>query len=142
MVTGITERNKMKTELAGIGYSLKYIDEWQPKTTLYRHKPAYTVEGGIAKDIGTAVTNVPGSPDYVLKKSKIGLFQWPPSETCECQWCTARVVEKVKIENEVPQEYRCDIQDCGFDANGKDHAAKLSSLRMHMRNSHEESNKW
>jgi hypothetical protein len=136
MVTGITERNKMKTELAGIGYSLKYIDEWQPKITLYRHKPACTVEGDIAKDIGTAIPNLPGNPDYVLRKSKIGLFQWPPSDTCECQWCKVRVAEKAKVENKVSKEYRCDIQDCGFDANGKDHAAKSSSLRMHMRNSH------
>ena len=49
MVTGITERNKMKEELVGVGYSLKYIDEWQPKTTLYRHKPSYYVTGGVAE---------------------------------------------------------------------------------------------
>ena len=142
MATGITERNRQKSELANIGYSMKYIDEWQPKVTLYRHTASLNAQGEVIRDIGTTVSGVPGNPDYVLRKSKIGLFQWPPSETCECQWCTARVVEKAKIENEVPQEYRCDIQDCGFDANGKDHAAKLSSLRMHMRNSHEESNKW
>lgn len=136
MVTGITERNKMKTELASIGYSLKYIDEWQPKITFYRHKPSYNVEGKMTDDIGTSVSNLPGSPDYVLRKSKIGLFQWPPSDTCECQWCKVRVAEKAKVENKVSKEYRCDIQDCGFDANGKDHAAKSSSLRMHMRNSH------
>ena len=142
MVTGITERNKMKTELAGIGYSLKYIDEWQPKTTLYRHKPAYNTEGVISDDIGTSVANVPGNPDYVLRKSKIGLFQWPPSDTCECQWCKARVAERTRIESSVPQEYRCEVLDCNFVSNGKDHAAKLSSLRMHVRNSHEESSKW
>ena len=132
----ITDRNKQKVELANIGYSLKYIDDWQPKVTLYRHKPSYSVSGKISEDVGTEVNGIPGSPDYVLRKSKIGLFQWPPSETCECQWCTARVVEKAKIENEEPHEDRWDIQDCGFDANGKDKAAKLSSLRMHMRNSH------
>ena len=141
-MVGITDRNRQKTELANIGYSLKYIDEWQPKTILYRHKAMHFDSGDVSHEVGSEVKNVPGNPDYVLRKSKIGLFQWPPSDTCDCQWCTARVVEKAKIENEVPQEYRCDIQDCGFDANGKDHAAKLSSLRMHMRNSHEESNKW
>ena len=136
MVTGITERNKMKTELASIGYSLKFIDDWKPKMTFYRHKPYYNLEGEMTDDIGTSIPNLPGNPDYVLRKSKMGLFQWPPSDTCECQWCKVRVAEKAKVENKVSKEYRCDIQDCGFDANGKDHASKLSSLRMHMRNSH------
>ena len=136
MVTGITERNKMKTELAGIGYSLKYINDWQPKITLYRHTASLNTEGEVIRDIGTAISGVPGNPDYVLRKSKIGLFQWPPSDTCDCQWCKVRVAEKAKVENKVSKEYRGDIQDCGFDANGKDHASKLSSLRMHMRNSH------
>jgi len=83
----IAGRNKQKVELASLGYSLKYIDEWQPKTTLYRHKPSYNEEGFIVADIGTTTPNVPGSPDYVLSKSRIGLFQWPPSDTCTCRWC-------------------------------------------------------
>ena len=86
-MTGITDRNRQKNELASIGYSLQYIDEWQPKTTLYRHKPSYNTSGKIDADVGTEVSGVPGSPDYVLRKSKIGLFQWPPSESCDCQWC-------------------------------------------------------
>ena len=86
----IAERNMQKVELASLGYSLKYIDEWQPKTTLYRHKPSYNEEGTIVADIGTTTPNVPGSPDYVLKKARIGLFPWPPSETCPCKWCVER----------------------------------------------------
>jgi hypothetical protein len=89
-MAGITERNKQKNELASIGFSLKYIDEWQPKTTLYRHKPSYSVSGEIAADVGTSVKGVPGNPDYVLKKSRIGLFPWQPSETCTCKWCMGR----------------------------------------------------
>ena len=81
----------MKKELIEIAYSLKYMDEWQPKTTLYRHKPALDVEGNISFDVGTFIENVPGSPDYTLKKAKIGLFQWPPSDTCECRWCKERL---------------------------------------------------
>ena len=90
MVTGITERNKMKTELIGLGYSIQEIDEWQPKTTLYRHKPAYNVEGNISDEVGTSMSNVPGSPDYTLRKARIGLFKWPPSDKCECKWCRER----------------------------------------------------
>ena len=89
-MVGITEFNKMNNELIGLGYSMKYSREWQPKTTLYRHKPAYNNEGELTDDIGTSVTNVPGEPSYVLKKAKIGLFAFPPSESCVCRWCKER----------------------------------------------------
>ena len=89
-MAGITERNKQKNELASIGFSMKYIDDWQPKTTLYRHKPSYYVSGEIAADVGTSVKGVPGNPDYVLKKSRIGQFPWQPGETCTCKWCMGR----------------------------------------------------
>ena len=80
-MTGIQERNKQKVELASLGYSMKYIDDWPTKTTLYRHK-SDTPEGK-----GVALPNVPGNPDFVLSKARIGLFPWPPSETCKCRWC-------------------------------------------------------
>ena len=86
----ITERNRQKNELASIGFSMKYIDEWQPKTTLYRHKPSYSVSGEISEDVGTSVKGVPGSPDYVLRKAKIGLFPWEPGQDCQCTWCKER----------------------------------------------------
>ena len=86
-MAGITERNQQKNELANAGFSLRYIDEWQPKTTLYRHKPSYNIEGEITEAVGTAVRGVPGSPDYVLRKAKIGLFPWLPGDKCNCKWC-------------------------------------------------------
>jgi hypothetical protein len=89
-MAGITERNKQKTELAAMGYSLRYIDEWQPKTILYRHKAAYNTEGTMMEGVGTFIGNVPGTPDYVVRKSRIGLFTWPPSDTCICKWCLER----------------------------------------------------
>ena len=93
-MAGISERNKQQNQLAGIGYSLRYIDEWQPKTTLYRHKPDYNIDGDIVQDVGSTVKNVPGNPDYVMKKSKIGQFVWPPSDTCECKWCVERATKE------------------------------------------------
>ena len=96
-MAGITERNQQKNELANNGFSLRYIDEWQPKTTLYRHKPSYNVDGEITEDVGTTVRGVPGSPDYVLRKSKIGLFPWPPNVGCTCRWCAGN-----RPEQEVP----------------------------------------
>jgi hypothetical protein len=96
-MAGITERNIQKQELVNAGYSMRYIDEWQPKTTLYRHKASLTVEGEVAFEVGTSVSGVPGSPDYVLRKSRIGLFPWMPSDSCECRWCCERI-------NGAPQE--------------------------------------
>ena len=55
-MAGITERNQQKMELVNSGFSLRYIDEWQPKTTLYRHKPSLNVEGVVVMDTGTPVT--------------------------------------------------------------------------------------
>ena len=109
-MAGISERNRQQNQLADIGYSLRYIDEWQPKITLYRHKPGYNVDGDIAHHVGSAVKNVPGNPDYVMKKAKIGLFTWPPSNTCECQWCVSadpsRSIggETVEVINDPPPE--------------------------------------
>ena len=91
-MAGITERNRQKNELASAGFTLRYIDEWQPKTTLYRHKPSYSVDGEIMEDVGTIVKGVPGNPDYVLRKSKIGLFPWPPGDKCSCKWCGEKQV--------------------------------------------------
>jgi len=88
-MAGITERNQQKLELVNQGFSMRYIDEWQPKATLYRHKPSYTVDGEISEEVGSTTAGVPGNPDYVLRKAKIGLFPWKPSNECECRWCIA-----------------------------------------------------
>ena len=136
MVTGITERNKMKVELANLGYSLKYIDDWQPKTTLYRHKKAYNNEGDVTDDIGTSVSNVPGNPDYVLRKARIGLFPWKPSESCECRWCKNSYVEP-QPEPEVNSDMAtktCEL--CGFTAEAANLAGASSKLTFHKRKSH------
>ena len=134
MATGITERNRQKSELANIGYSMKYIDEWQPKVTLYRHTASLNAQGEVIRDIGTTVSGVPGNPDYVLRKSKIGLFQWPPSDTCECKWCQEKAAPKVA--EVTSDKYRCDSGDCDYIATSESHSGKLSSLRMHKRRKH------
>ncbi len=127
-MAGITERNRQKLELVNNGFSMSYIDDWQPKTTLYRHKPSYSVGGKVVdQDIGTTVTGVPGNPDYVLRKSKIGLFPWPPSDECECQWCIERGSEELSES--------CD--HCDFVPKGGTPAAIASSLRMHMQHRHQ-----
>ena len=78
------ERTDLRQELVSSGYSWEYIDEWPAKTTLYWHR-----DNGV-KAVGSAVRGVPGSPDYVSRKARIGLLQWPPSEACTCKWCLGR----------------------------------------------------
>ena len=128
-MVGITDRNRMKNELASIGYTLSYIDDWQPKTTLYRHKPSYHVNGGIAADTGTFIKGVPGNPDYVLRKAKIGLFPWKPSSECDCKWCVERTIEG--------SSDHCDL--CDFVPKGESPKAINSSLRMHVFHKHKDS---
>jgi hypothetical protein len=103
-MAGISERNVQKQELVSAGYSLKYIDEWQPKTTLYRHKTSLNAEGELAYEVGTAITGVPGSPDYVLRKSKIGMFPWMPGDGCSCRWCNVKNPEAPQEEPEQEEE--------------------------------------
>ena len=119
-MAGITERNQQKLELANAGFTLRYIDEWQPKTTLYRHKPIYNINRQISQDIGSEVKGVPGSPDYVLRKAKIGLFPWKPGEQCECQWCK---------EASAKLEETC--KSCDTVLSGKNAAGLASSKRHH-----------
>ncbi len=93
----ISQRNKQKQELATLGYSLGFIDDRAPKMTFYRHKPDLNVEGLVVSEVGSALHNLPSSPDYVLKMSKMGRFAWLPGGDCTCKWCVERNV-KVKAE--------------------------------------------
>jgi len=139
VVTGITERNKMKQELAGLGYSMSYIDDWQPKIRLYRHRPAYNTQGAISDAVGTYVDNVPGSPDYVLRKARIGMFPWAPSADCECSWCRESFTEAevaVKVAEKTPDTAVKTCEICGFVAEAKNSAGASSKLTFHKRKLH------
>jgi hypothetical protein len=111
---------------------MDYIDEWQPKTTLYRHKASYNTEGVIAEDIGSTVKQVPGNPDYVLKKAKIGLFPWKPGSECSCQWCSEVVAE---VEEKPKMLYKmCD--KCDFEGKAKSNSGLYSTMAAHERKKH------
>ena len=92
MAIGTKERTELRTQLVSQGYQWKYIDEWQPKVILYRHRPMTSTNGEVVSPVGTALRNLPGNPDYVSKKARIGLFTWPPSATCPCSWCSVGVI--------------------------------------------------
>ena len=136
-MVGITERNQQKQELVDAGFSLRYIDEWIPKTTLYRHKASYNVTGSVSEDIGTMIKGVPGSPDYVLRKAKIGLFPWAPSESCECRWCVvgrAEAAEEKKVVASVDSPVigeAVSCGDCAFVAKASTKTGALAKLRAH-----------
>ncbi len=137
-MAGITERNQQKIELANSGFSMRYIDEWQPKTTLYRHKPSLSVGGAVNEEVGTSVIGVPGNPDYVLRKAKIGLFPWKPGVSCDCKWCKESYKEpEPEPEPEVNSEMAtktCEL--CGFTAEAANLAGASSKLTFHKRKSH------
>ena len=84
------ERTELRQELVGQGYSWEYIDEWQPKVSLYRHRAQVSPSGEVVSEAGTKLVNLPGNPDYVSRKARQGLFPWPPSGSCSCRWCATR----------------------------------------------------
>ncbi len=98
MAIGTRERTQLRDELTSQGYHWNYIDEWQPKVTLYRHRALVSPSGDVVSQVGTALHNLPGNPDYVSKKTRIGLFTWPPSDSCRCQWCLHQQPTKVAAE--------------------------------------------
>ena len=133
------ERTQLREELVGQGYSWEYIDGWQPKITLYRHAEKLNTSKEVVSSIGTKVENLPGNPDYVLRKARIGLLPYPPSDTCECRWCEVRAV---KIETEVKEDKEESVseyiscQECDEEISASTKAGALSRLRAHVKSQH------
>ena len=128
------ERTDLRKELVGQGYSWEYVDEWQPKTTLYLHAPRLNEQGDLVKPAGSKVENLPGSPDYVLGKARIGMLPYPPSSTCECRWCAiynAQAEVKTESEDGKVEEESVVCQDCGENVYALTKAGALSKLRVH-----------
>ena len=131
-MVGISERNKQRQELVSVGFSMDWIDQGRTKVTLYRHKASYNAEGNISEDVGSTVKGVPGSPDYVLLKAKIGLFPWVPSESCECQWCnTVEEPEKADVPESLFKCPHCKEVITASNAQGA-----AMKLRTHIKDNH------
>ena len=132
------ERTEIRAELVSQGYSWEYIDGWQPKITLYRHREIKNGEE-VVSPVGTKVENLPGNPDYVLRKSRLGLLPYPPSDPCECRWCEVRAV---KIETEVKEDKEESVseyiscQECDEEISASTKAGALSRLRAHVKSQH------
>jgi len=142
MVT-TTERQQLRAELVSQGYSWDYIDSWQPKTTLYRHAPGLDIEGNVVTPVGTPMPGVPGNPDYVARKSRLGMLPGPPSDSCECRWCARRrttvgpepvaeeAAEPSVAVDEASSLNTASCPDCGLVISARSGANALSRLRTH-----------
>ena len=91
------ERTELRQDLVGQGYHWDYIDEWQPTVSLYRHRAMISPSGDLISDVGTKLDNLPGNPDYVSRKARLGLYPWPPGDTCTCRWCAERKPEPLSV---------------------------------------------
>ena len=140
MVMTTKERSELRDELVGQGYSWEYVDEWQPKTNLYLHRAKTDSNGNEVVPIGTKVPGVPGNPDYVARKARIGMLPYPPSNTCECKWCSVRNASEKKTAGakKKPSESPSDLHvtkcdECGESFETPTSAGSLSALRVHMK---------
>ena len=129
------DRKTLRQGLVASGYSWEYLDEWQPKTTLYRHAPGLNTAGEVSQPVGSEVRGVPGNPDYVVPKARIGWFPYPPNNSCTCRWCAERAVEPEDLK-EIPDKYKCDKLDCDYVATSATHSGRVAGLMMHTRNNH------
>ena len=130
------ERTELRDELVGQGYSWEYIDDWQPKITLYRHAIKMSPSGEVISPAGTAVKGLPGNPDYVARKAKLGMLPYLPSDTCICRWCAESRIEVKKDvvssadENNEPLA-TAECPDCSFKATAHTGTGAASRLRAH-----------
>jgi hypothetical protein len=135
-VVTTVERQKIRSELVANGVSWGYVDEWQPKTTLYRHAPGLNVDGAEVFPVGTSMRQVPGDPKHILKKSWLGMLPYPPGEACVCKWCSARNTHAEPV-TETGEEFTggesVACQECDEDVVALTKAGALSRLRVHMK---------
>jgi hypothetical protein len=130
------DRTQLREELIGQGYSWEYVDGWQPKITLYRHAPVMSEDGQVVTPVGTKVSGLPGNPDYVLRKARLGMLPYPVGESCECKWCVARNIkaEPVTEEGEAfTEQESVSCQVCDEVVTALTKAGALSRLRVHMK---------
>ena len=127
------DRREMRQELAASGYSMEYLDEWQPKTTLYRHAAGMDMSGKVAFPVGSEVSNVPGSPDYVIRKAKIGMLPYPPNDACTCKWGVER--GSAEPSNVYLNKHKCTADGCEYEP-GDSVKNPANSLRTHIQYKH------
>ena len=138
MVMTTKERTELRNELVSQGYAWEYVDEWQPKTTLYLHRAKKNQSGEEVIPVGTKISGVPGNPDYVARKARIGMLPYPPSDTCECKWCSISNERADKVtgseetsDEEISESVTC--PDCDEVLSALTRAGALSKMRVHLK---------
>ena len=138
MVMTTKERTELRNELVSQGYAWEYVDEWQPKTTFYLHRAKKNQVGEEVIPVGTKISGVPGNPDYVARKARIGMLPYPPSDTCECKWCSISNERADKVngseetsDEEISESVTC--PDCGEVLSALTKPGALSKMRVHLK---------
>jgi hypothetical protein len=134
MVT-TTERQEQRRELVAQGYSWDFIDTWQPKITLYRHKPGKNDVGVLVFPVGTAMKGLPGNPSHVIKKARDGMLPYPPTDTCECRWCVESRTSNVESSNPNAMA-KASCKECDYVAEHVRLTNATASLRKHEQDKH------
>jgi len=130
-------RAEVRQELTSLGYSAQYMNSWQPKVTMYLHKPIVNDAGTITLPVGTPMLNQPGYPDHVARKSRLGWLTWEPSADCKCKSCRERPVEIDVVPTETEADtvsLKCDL--CDFVSESVSNLGAHSRLRGHKRRVH------
>jgi len=149
----LAERNRLKAELRKMGIKGEYLDSWQPREDLWRHKPQLNNNGKEIKPAGAVVPNQPSDLDHKMRLAIRGILPWKPDKTCMCKGCRERDWDRAIINDEghisvpdvaeespfeafeapegaLPERLKCDDCDYVVKADNKRPAA---SLRLHRR---------
>ena len=153
------ERQQLKRELGKLGIRGEYLEGWQPREDLWRHKPGLNNFGKEVKPVGSVVANQPSDWDHKLRLAVRGTLPWRPTRDCQCKACRERDWDKVVIDEEgqismiaeeevspfqafedppkpiVPDETKC--PDCDFVVRADSKSPK-ASLRFHRLGKHKE----
>jgi hypothetical protein len=137
MVMTTKERTDLRKELVSQGYAWEYVDEWQPKTTLFLHRPKTDPDGKVVVEAGKKIEGVPGNPDYVARKARIGMLPYPPGPACECRWCIGDRAGVTSVtgpeEQEDVEQESVACQECGEQVTALTKAGALSRMRVHVK---------
>jgi len=95
------ERTYLKGELAKMGIKGDYLDSWQPRGPMWRHKPQLNISGNEVQPAGIEIPNQPLLWDHQLRMAvRIGALPWKPSKDCGCKLCRERDWSKVTVNEE------------------------------------------
>ena len=148
------ERSELKRELAKMGIKGDYLNGWQPREDLWRHKPGLNNFGKEVFRAGAVVANQPSLWDHKLRMAVRGILPWKPNALCQCKACRERDWDRAIIDEDgqitmmdvdafesfedapepevVSDRPACPEDDCGFVVRA-DSKNPSSSLRFHRR---------